>query len=324
MPLKISLFVLLCAWFLLALFSTAVGAVTISIEDIIQLFLNGELSDSFVIWNHRLPRLLIATTVGIALALSGNLVQAVVRNPLASPDILGVTAGAGLGVVTLLITFPDAPQYWVPIAALFGGLLASALLILLTYKSLMHPTKLALVGLALSAVFAASTDYLLTTHPLEINSAMLWMTGSIWGRNWSHLPLILPWLITLIPCAIFLSYRLDLLSLGMDAATGLGENVTQTRVISLVIAIALASISVSVCGAIGFIGIIAPHLARFLVGGRQLPSILVSMLLGALILVSADIVARSISPPIEFPAGIFVALIGAPYFLFLLTRYKKW
>ena len=128
----------------------------------------------------------------------------------------------------------------------------------------------------------------------------------------------------MVPIAIWLSYRLDLLSLGEEVATSLGEKVNRTQVSSMIVAVALASASVSVCGAISFVGLVAPHLARLLVGGRHFPVIFVAMLLGALLVVTADIVARTLAPPLEFPAGILVAMIGAPYFILLLTRYKSW
>ena len=326
MTLRNSLLLLSTIWGALALFSVAIGSVFIPVDNIIKLLVTGGITDNFILWNHRIPRLFIATLVGMALAVSGNLVHAVVRNPLASPDILGVTAAASFSVVLLFSHWPDAPQYWAPLSALIGGLLSAGILLLITYRqrTLMPPARLALVGLALSAIFAAGADYLLTVNPIEVNSAMLWMTGSVWGRNWSHLPLILPGLLILIPAALYISYRLDLLGLGAEAATSFGINVSQTRIIALLMAIALASLSVSVCGAIGFIGIVAPHLARVIVGGRHFASILVSLLLGALLLVVADIAARAIAPPTEFPTGIFVAIIGAPYFLLLITRYKHW
>ncbi len=320
---SVSVFLLL-TWALLVALSLTQGAVVLSLSDIWSVWQQGTLTEHFVLWNHRLPRMIIATLVGMSLALSGCMVQSVVRNPLASPDILGVTSAAALAVVGLLIYWPDANVHWIPFAALIGGFSAAGLLLLLTTKRLAEPSHLALVGLALGALFSAIVDYLLSKYPLEINGAMLWMTGSVWGRNWSHLPLILPWLLILVPSAIYLCYRLDVLSLGQEKAASLGLKVTTLQVVTLLMAIALASVSVSVCGAIAFVGLVAPHIARFLMGGRHFPVIIIAMLLGAIILLAADTFARAIAPPLEFPAGIFVAMIGAPYFIFLITRYKHW
>ena len=322
--LKTNVISLVVLWLCMAALSLAVGAVSVPLEDVVLTIISGNPKYDFVIMEYRMPRLIIASLVGCALALSGTLVQAVVRNPLASPDIFGVTAGAGLAVVCLLAFYDQSPHYWIPLAALMGGFSAAIVLLLIIRRIGFQPSRVALVGLALSAVCGSGIDYLLSTRPEEISGAMLWLTGSIWGRSWNHLSLILPWLVILVPIAIWLSYRLDLLSLGEEVATSLGEKVNRTQVSSMIVAVALASASVSVCGAISFVGLVAPHLARFLVGGRHFPVIFVAMLLGALLVVTADIVARTLAPPLEFPAGILVAMIGAPYFILLLTRYKSW
>lgn len=307
-----------------ALWHLGAGAVNIGLSDLWLTLTRGHPDYDFIFWGYRLPRLVIASMVGAALGLSGLLVQGVVRNPLASPDILGVTGGASLAVVIVSIAWAQAPVALMPLAALGGGFASAGLLLWFARPVIRQPAALALIGIALSAVFAAGIDFLLTIHPLEINSAMIWLTGSVWGRNWSHLPLILPWLAVLLPLAIYLAYQLDLLCLGDDTATSLGTRVGQVRIGALLTAVALASAAVSVCGAISFVGLVAPHMARFLVGGRHLPLIPVCMLLGAILMVSADLFARVLMPPIELPAGIVTAFIGAPYFIFLLTRYKHW
>ena len=300
------------------------GAVHIPLTDVWQTLIHGQAGHDFILWGYRMPRLIVAALVGAALALSGLLVQGVVRNPLASPDILGVTGGASLAVVGLAVVWDDAPVAWVPFVALAGGFASLGCLLWLARPVLNQPASLALVGIALSAVFAAGIDFLLTLYPLEINSSLIWLTGSVWGRNWTHLPLIVPWLVVLIPAAAYLAYQLDLLDLGDDTASSLGSHVGRLRLLALLTAVALASSAVSVCGAISFVGLVAPHMARFLVGHRHLPLIPVCLLLGAILMVSADLFARVLMPPIELPAGIVTAFIGAPYFVFLITRYKHW
>ena len=302
----------------------AAGAVYIPPADIIATLQSTHTEHHFIINNFRLPRMYIAALVGVALGLSGLLVQGVIRNPLASPDILGVTSGASLSVILLAILWPGAPIQYIPIAALVGGFSATAILLLLARKLLNRPAAFALVGIALSAIFGAAIDYLLTVNPLEINTAMLWLTGSVWGRNWQHIPLIAPWLVVLIPVALTLAYRLDVLSLGDNTATSLGSSVTQLRIFSILIAISLASAAVSVCGSISFVGLIAPHIARSLFGARHLLLIPTTAMVGAILVISADLFGRILIPPIELPAGVLTAFIGAPYFIYLLCRDKQW
>jgi iron complex transport system permease protein len=322
---SISVFLILL--FLLATFSLwhlAAGAIDISFLHVLKTLHLGSGEHHFVINDLRLPRMIIAVLVGAALALSGLLVQGVIRNPLASPDILGITSGASLAVVLLSIFWPKAPTNFIPTAALIGGFTAAAILLLFAKHLLNRPAAFALVGIALTALFGAAIDYLLTINPLQINTAMLWLTGSVWGRNWQHIPLIAPWLLVLIPLGILMAYRLDLLGLGDDMATNLGAPVNKVRLFSLVVAVCLASAAVSVAGSIGFVGLVAPHLARSILGHRHLLLIPAVLVIGAILVVSADLFARIVMPPLELPAGVLTAFIGAPYFIFLLCRYKNW
>ncbi|MCJ8300424.1 MAG: iron chelate uptake ABC transporter family permease subunit [Pseudomonadales bacterium] len=313
--------------FILLLFSLwhiGAGAIYIAPLDVFIALQSSDSEHNFIVNNFRLPRLLISGLVGAALAISGLLIQGVIRNPLASPDVLGVTSGASLAVITLAVFWPDAPTSYIPPAALIGGFSATALLLFLARHLLHRPAAFALVGIALATTFGAAIDYLLTVNPLEINTAMLWLTGSVWGRNWDHLPLIAPWLAVLMPLALLLAYRLDLLGLGDDTATSLGIGVKKLRLLCIVVAISLASAAVSVCGSIGFVGLVSPHLARSLLGHRHLLLIPATAITGAILVISADLFARILMPPIELPAGILTAFIGAPYFIFLLCRYKNW
>ncbi|EPJ49851.1 MAG: hypothetical protein OFPI_22220 [Osedax symbiont Rs2] len=317
----------ICLIFLLLFFSVwhiSAGAIYIAPLDVFKALQSHDSEHNFIVNNFRLPRLLISGLVGAALAISGLLIQGVIRNPLASPDVLGVTSGASLAVIPLAVFWPDAPISYIPPAALIGGFGATALLLFLARHLLQRPAAFALVGIALAAIFGAAIDYLLSVNPLEINTAMLWLTGSVWGRNWNHLPLIAPWLAVLMPLAMLLAYRLDLLGLGDDTATSLGTRVKKLRLLSIVVAISLASAAVSVCGSIGFVGLVSPHLVRSLLGHKHLLLIPATALTGAILVISADLFARILMPPIELPAGILTAFIGAPYFIFLLCRYKNW
>ncbi|MCW7764420.1 Fe(3+) dicitrate ABC transporter permease subunit FecD [Photorhabdus luminescens] len=274
----------------------------------------------FVLTQYRLPRILLAITVGAALALSGVLVQGIIRNPLASPDVLGVNHAASLTSVSTLILFPSLPVQWLPLLAFCGGM--TALILLRAIAGLSSPLRLALVGVALSATWTSITDYLMLSRPQDINNALLWLTGSLWGRDWQFVAIALPVLMILIPLSLRFCRDLDLLALGDDSARTLGVSLLRVQSWGLMLAVALAATGVAVCGPIGFISLVVPHLVRKLVGGRHRWLIPASMLMGAQVLLLADLLARTIAPPMELPAGVLTAIIGAPYFFWLLVRIR--
>ncbi|KZN14158.1 Fe(3+) dicitrate ABC transporter permease subunit FecD [Marinomonas sp. TW1] len=296
------------------------GAVSVPLDTIVDAFLDHTNPNHFTIHEYRFPRIIIALLVGAMMALAGALVQGVIRNPLASPDILGVSHGAGLAAVIYMTFFPDAAIEWLPLVALLGSFLAAIVLWRLCGQ---HSTtvKLAITGVALAALYASCVDFLMLVKPLEINNALLWLTGSLWGRGWTQLSLLLPWLV-LIPAALWLAKPLNLIHLGDEHATSLGTHTNAVRLAALAIAVGLTASCVAICGPIGFLGLVAPHLTRKLVGGRHQALLPATMLVGAILLLLADLVARTIDPPIELPAGIMTAIIGAPYFLWLLLRSK--
>jgi len=312
-------FLLFTMVLILVALNLSFGAVSLSLNDIISGFTPSS-EFYFTIHEYRLPRTLLAMLVGGMMALSGALVQGVIRNPLASPDILGVSHGAGLAAVALMTLFPHVSVYWLPWAALCGGLLA-ALLLWLLCGSHSSAIKLAITGIALATLYSSLVDFLMLTQPLEINNALLWLTGSLWGRGWDQVVMILPWL-SLVPVAFWLAKRMNLVQLGDDVATSLGVSIPVTRLFVLAISVGMTAACVSICGPIGFLGLVAPHLARRLVGGRHQTLLPCAIVVGMTLLLLADLVARTIDPPIELPAGIMTAIIGAPYFLWLLLRTK--
>lgn len=308
---------------LLAIYSLYIGALHISPGEIWSAIIDGGEHD-FAVNHYRLPRMVLAILVGAGLGLSGALVQGVIRNPLASPDLMGISAGAGLAATSLLVIFPAAPLYWLPVAAVVGGFSAAFCIYLAASAIVPTPARLALLGIAISAFLSSGIDFLLIVHPVEINTAMVWLTGSLWGRNWEQVPIIFVTLLVLIPFALWLAWRLDVMALGEQTAMALGVNVSRTQVLALLVAVMLASISVSVSGTISFVGLLAPHLARLLVGSQHRWLLPVAASCGALLVLMADMLARGIQPPMELPAGVLTSLIGAPYFIFLLSRYKGW
>ena len=300
--------------------SIRLGTYTLSLEEIWAAFQPDD-KNYFTLMEYRLPRAVLAILLGGALAISGVLVQSVVRNPLASPDILGINNAAGLVAVSVLMFLPNLAFYWMPIFAFLGGVLSFVILWVVCGFNF-RPIKMAIIGVALSALWAAISHYLMLTNPVEINTAMLWLTGSLWGRSWSYLNVVLPWLVVLLPLPFIFCRDLDTLGLGENKASTLGVTVNKVQISVLVLAVALSTTAVAICGPIAFLGLVAPHLARRLVGGRHRTLLPAALIIGALLLQLSDILARVIDPPTELPAGILTAIIGAPYFFYLLMRTK--
>jgi ferric citrate transport system permease protein len=271
----------------------------------------------------QLPRVALCWIVGASMAVAGGITQGVIRNPLASPDVIGVSKGASVAAALFLLVLPTAPVALIPIAAFAGGLLAFFAIYLLAYKRGASPVRLALTGIAVGAICDSVIRFMLVTSPTNINSALVWLVGSLYGRGPNDVLEALPWPLILIPLILFCAHRLDVLGLGDDLAQGLGERVERTRFLTLLLAVALASAAVAVAGAIGFIGLLAPQVARRLIGGQHARYLPLSALLGVLLMLAADTLGRGIHPPLDIPAGLITAFIGGPYFLFLLAKLVK-
>ena len=300
--------------------SLAAGPVAISAPVIVNtLFdLDGP-QQEFIINRSRLPRTLLAVTTGAALALSGAIIQAILRNPLASPKIIGINSGAALAVMLGAMFAPGLALASLPALAAAGGIAAAAVIYVLAELRPISTARLALVGIAVGFAADAGVDFVLVTaDTYDISAPLVWLTGSLWSRGWAHLDAVAPLLIPLAALCLILSYRLDIIRLGAAQATGLGMHVRGERLLLLGLATLLASISVSVVGVLGFVGLMAPHIARMLVGGRHRVLLPVAMLTGALLVVIADAAGRALFPPIEISAGILTAMFGAPFFVYLL------
>ncbi|WP_409175402.1 FecCD family ABC transporter permease [Brevibacillus fortis] len=307
-----------------AVISIGTGAVSISPREVVEsLFGTGPKNHRFIIGEYRLPRVVLGMLAGAGLAVSGAILQGMIRNPLASPDVIGITKGAGLASAIVIFLFPKSPAYLLPLAAFGGAAVVAAILYVYTARKRVQPATLALVGIAIGVICQAGIQYLMVKNPGDVNAALLWMAGSLWGRGWEHVWAVLPWILVFLPIAFLLAYRLDVLSLGDDVAEGLGEDVTRLRVVLLVTSVALAGACVAVVGSIGFVGLLSPHIARRLVGGRHALLLPVAALLGATLMVAADGLGRWLLPPMEVPVGIVTAVIGAPYFLYLIGREKR-
>ncbi|OAB46801.1 FecCD family ABC transporter permease [Paenibacillus antarcticus] len=321
----IAALLVLCATFVVI--STGIGSKYVSPLEVIQSIAGkGSSMNEVIIMKLRLPRILIAVLVGASLAVSGAILQGIIRNPLASPDVTGITEGASLGTVLFVFFLSEKVSIqWAPLAAIGGAFLVTALLYLLSWKNGASPLRMILIGTGLSAAFKSiSYMFIISGSFILANKSMIFMTGSIYGSSWEKdVSTLLPWVLILLPLTWIQSRHVNVQALGDDVAASAGANVQLHRLILLLLSVALAGAAVAIGGAITFIGLMAPHIARKLVGssfGGLLP---VSALLGALILLISDLVARTLFAPLDIPAGVFTAAIGVPFFLYLLYRNRN-
>ena len=278
----------------------------------------------FVVNTLRLPRTIVAYLAGIGLAISGTILQGVIRNPLADPSLIGINAGASLAAVTLIVLVPSLPLFALPLSAFGGALAVSVLIYWLAWDKGSSPIRLILIGVGLDAISRALTTLMVTFGEINsVNQALVWLAGSVYGRTWEHVWSLLPWLVVLVPLAFVLAKQLNALNLGDDVARSLGSQVEWQRGLLLLVSVALVGASVATAGTIAFVGLIAPHLGRQLVGPTHEGLIPVSALMGGLIVVLADWLGRVLFAPIELPCGVITASVGAPYFLYLLIRNRK-
>lgn len=293
------------------------------------LFGGGTAKENLILFDFRLPRIIISIMVGAGLALSGCIIQGISKNALADPGLLGINAGAGLMVI-LYVMFFGAKSFMsvftLPFLALAGAGVTAVVIYTLAYKKDegIAPMRLILTGVAIQAGISAFTTLLVVKlDETQFNFVATWQAGSIWGSNWRFVLALLPWLLLLIPYVMYKARVLDVLNMGDDVAYSLGASVERERRWLLASSVALAASCVAVSGSISFVGLIAPHLARRLVGPKHVILLPVCALTGAVLVSAADTIARVIVQPSEIPTGIMVAIIGAPYFLYLLANSRQ-
>lgn len=315
--------VVLGAAFATFAWSLAVGDFPIPIGDVLATLVGGGTDDSaFIVRTLRLPRGLTALLVGAAFGLSGAIFQRIARNPLASPDIIGVNAGAAAAAVFVIVVL-NGTSNQVTFGALAGAALTAMGIYVLAYKRGVSGYRLVLVGIGVTAVLGSVTSYLLTRAEIfDAQRATVWLTGSLNGRGWEHVRPVSVALVVLVPVTIALARQLRMLELGDDAATGLGVRVERSRGALLLAATALAALATASAGPVGFVALVSPQIARRLVGGASL-GLLPGAACGTLLLVASDLVGRRIFAPTELPVGIITAILGAPYLLFLLARANR-
>lgn len=300
--------------------AVAAGAVHISLSDIYQAVTAPGKTDTYrIIYTLRMPRAVCAALAGANLALSGCILQGILRNPLADPGIIGISAGAGLAAMALMLIAPAFTNL-VPFAAFIGAMFAAAVVFFLSYERGVNPLRLVLAGVAVAAFFGGGMTALSVFFSDKIQGTVSWMAGGFAGSNWQHIRMILPYSVLGIIGTLCYYRKLNALQLGDDIAKTLGVHTERTRGILVALAALLAASAVSVAGLLGFVGLIVPHVMRLIVGSDFESLLPCSAIFGAVLVVAADVAARTVFSPVEVPVGIFMSFIGAPFFLYLLKR----
>ena len=323
--------VILCLLFIL-IFATAIiglglGYSSLSYDRLFPTLIGqGTFKEEFVLFSIRLPRIFITLLAGMALALSGAILQGITRNDLADPGIIGINSGAGVAITVFFLVFPIPTGlfvYLLPVVAFTGALLTALIIYVLAYNrnSGLQPINLVLIGVGFSMALSGVMIVLISSaERTKVDFIAKWLAGNIWGADWPFIWAILPWLVILIPFTLYKANRLNLLGVSESVAIGVGVAIERERVVLLLTAVALAAAAVSVTGGIAFIGLMAPHMAKALVGPRNQLFIPIAILIGGWLLLFADTIGRNIVEPEGISAGIMVALIGAPYFMYLLLK----
>jgi iron complex transport system permease protein len=278
----------------------------------------GETSD-VIVRQIRLPRVLVGAMVGASLAMSGAILQGVTRNPLADPHIFGISAGAGL-VAVACVVFVPVPLGLVQPLSFIGGLTAGGVAYVMAWRGGVSPARLALAGIAVTSMLTALTSAILVSSAFSAQVGLRWLIGGLLGRNWQDFHLLLPYFVIGTTVAMVMARQLNVIALGDELATSLGQRVERTRLVLVATAALLASSAVSVAGLIGFVGLIIPHLVRLVIGNDYRLLLPTSALFGAVLIVLGDTAARTIFDPRELPVGVITAVLGGPVFIMLVRQ----
>ena len=304
---------------LLAILST-VGTVNLELKEIISALINNDNKMvTTIVYKMRLPRNILAAIVGANLAVAGVLLQSVMKNPLADPGITGVSTGASVAAIIILLLLPQYTGI-LPLIAFIGGAFACILVFIMAYKNGIKPGRIVLAGVAVNAILGGVISFLSTMYSDRIQSAVLWLNGSLATKTWVHVEMLFIYSIIGLIISLFLIRSANILQLGDDAATNLGVNANYSRLIICSVAVFLAAISTSVVGVISFVGLIVPHIARMIMGSDHKYTIPFSMVLGGMVLLVADTLGRTIGGAIEIPVGVIMSIFGGPFFLYLLRK----
>ncbi len=306
--------------------SMGTGHASLSFDRLIQTIIGqGTVKEELILFSIRLPRILITLLAGMALALSGSILQGITKNDLADPGIIGINSGAGVAIAVFFLFFPVEVglfAYFVPLVGFIGAIITSIFIYLFAYSKHngLQPINVVLIGIGFSMALSGAMIVIISAaERTKVDFIVKWLSGNIWGADWPFIWALLPWLVLFIPFTLYKANRLNLLGLNDSLAIGVGVSIEKERIILLFSAVALAAAAVSVTGGISFIGLMAPHIAKTLVGPRHQLFLPVAILIGGWLLLFADTIGRNLlESPI--PAGIMVSIIGAPYFIYLLLK----
>ncbi|WP_010306154.1 FecCD family ABC transporter permease [Kurthia senegalensis] len=317
-----------CMAILAVLISASFGESFINPWHVIQALLGqGDAYNQLLVVDFRLPRILLAAFAGMALAVAGAILQGMIKNPLASPDIIGISAGGSAAVVGFLALFSNNDHVllvsinWMPLAGFIGAMLVGLLVYVLAWKDGVTSTRLVLIGLGIATFLQAITTMLMIIGPVYVASEVQkWLIGSVSSTDWNEVVIMVPVIAVLLVVTFLIVRHLNVQDFGDDTAMSLGQSVQKMRFGLIVLSACLVGSAISFTGAIGFVGLMAPHIARRLVGSAFGLLIPMSAAIGCFLVVVADIIGRTAFNPIEVPAGVFTAAIGAPYFIYLLFK----
>ena len=305
------------------LISLRIGSIDISLKELIDgMFLSKQSNNFLIIRDLRMPRVLSAVLIGGNLAVAGALLQTTMKNPLADPGIIGISSGASLGAIAVMVIFTDLIKYKI-IIAFIGGIIAACLVYLIGEDKGFSPVRIILAGVCVNSILNALSSMVTVFNSAGVSSIQTWLLGSLVNVTWNDFKILALYTIVGIALCLLVIKSCDLMGLGDKTAQSLGLNVNRVRVMITFVAVFLTSISTGVGGVISFVGLVIPHICRFLIGSSHKFLIPFSYFMGGFLLLVADTVSRNIFRPYEIPVGLTMCLVGGPFFIYILRRSKR-
>ena len=305
------------------LISLRIGSIDISFKELIDgMFLSKQSNNFLIIRDLRMPRVLSAVLIGGNLAVAGALLQTTMKNPLADPGIIGISSGASLGAIAVMVIFTDLIKYKI-IIAFIGGIIAACLVYLIGEDKGFSPVRIILAGVCVNSILNALSSMVTVFNSAGVSSIQTWLLGSLVNVTWNDFKILALYTIVGIALCLLVIKSCDLMGLGDKTAQSLGLNVNRVRVMITFVAVFLTSISTGVGGVISFVGRVIPHICRFLIGSSHKILKPFSYFMGGFLLLVADTVSRNIFRPYEIPVGLTMCLVGGPFFIYILRRSKR-
>lgn len=305
------------------LISLRIGSIDVSFKELIDgMFLNKQSNNFLIIRDLRMPRVLSAVLIGGNLAVAGALLQTTMKNPLADPGIIGISSGASLGAIAVMVIFTNLIKYKI-IIAFIGGIIAACLVYLIGKDKGFSPVRIILAGVCVNSILNALSSMVTVFNSAGVSSIQTWLLGSLVNVTWNDFKILALYTIVGIALCLLVIKSCDLMGLGDKTAQSLGLNVNRVRVMITFVAVFLTSISTGVGGVISFVGLVIPHICRFLIGSSHKFLIPFSYFMGGFLLLVADTVSRNIFRPYEIPVGLTMCLVGGPFFIYILRRSKR-